>query len=558
MGNGGEYNTMKKYQEILIGVILWGVLPISLYADGSTKTLSNLFNLNLPKGKTISRRNCTIYRLTAGKPLVTSETEGAGCIQRIMIHSRESMGEPEKSRNTIIRIYFDHEPVPYVECPLHNFFGLMRARKVGAKEGPKAPADEQWMTVNTPFVSIQQHNSPTMFMPMPFAKHMKIELEGEEPASGYYQVDWSEYPGQQMQEKRRFCARWRRENPTKRYDQGYLMLDADGPGQLIGFFYYVNLLRSRFVARWSHGGAENIYIDGQTAYPQYLRGSGGECTFGAGWGGADYQANSNLYADMPYYVTEVTEWPNQREGKPFNGSEKDLTVVRNQRLIGYRFFVPDGVYFDKSIRLKFGCFDHDITSTVYWYSEVPVRSFFKLPGNAVRSENSPAPLPRGSYDIPKETSGEWWTIGPFDHERKDLSELPFDAKQSIDSKQWKKWHEIDGFVNFNEPLPHYSDSCPLVRTHKGYAFGRSVIHSPRDTEATITFGYLNDGKIWLNGEDLTTTEHSHWRSESIDVKLRKGKNEVIVRLSNAGEYGMWTMAFNVRLPDGTLLRPECE
>jgi len=132
----------------------------------------------------------------------------------------------------------------------------------------------------------------------------------------------------------------------------------------------------------------------------------------------------------------------------------------------------------------------------------------------------------------------------------------------MDIYRGEKWDEIDGFVNFNEPLPHYSDSCPLVLTHKGYAFGRSVIHSPQDTEATITFGYLNDGKIWLNGEDLTTTEHNHFRSESIDVKLRKGKNEVIVRLTNGGvdggEFGMWTMAFNVRLPDGTLLRPECE
>ena len=38
------------------------------------------------------------------------------------------------------------------------------------------------------------------------------------------------------------------------------MLDADGPGQLLGFVYGARLLDD--IDRWSHGGAENIYLDG--------------------------------------------------------------------------------------------------------------------------------------------------------------------------------------------------------------------------------------------------------------------------------------------------------
>ena len=37
----------------------------------------------------------------------------------------------------------------------------------------------------------------------------------------------------------RFCARWRREMPTVRYGEDFLMLDADGPRQLLGFVYGV-------------------------------------------------------------------------------------------------------------------------------------------------------------------------------------------------------------------------------------------------------------------------------------------------------------------------------
>jgi hypothetical protein len=42
-------------------------------------------------------------------------------------------------------------------------------------------------------------------------------------------------------------------------------------------FYGVRLIDS--VDRWSHGGAENIHIDGLGEQPAFLRGIGGEDTF---------------------------------------------------------------------------------------------------------------------------------------------------------------------------------------------------------------------------------------------------------------------------------------
>jgi len=117
------------------------------------------------------------------------------------------------------------------------------------------------------------------------------------------QIDWHRYPDQALEEPMRFSAQWRRELPTKRYDEDYLMLDADGPGRLLGFFYGVRLMDDQ--DRWSHGGGDNIYIDGEGEHLAYLRGIGGEDTFGTGYGGALHTPpETNLYQGMPYYVHE--------------------------------------------------------------------------------------------------------------------------------------------------------------------------------------------------------------------------------------------------------------
>ncbi len=162
----------------------------------------------------------------------------------------------------------------------------------------------------------------------------------------YFQLDWQRYPGAEMKEPRRFCASWRREMPTPRYGENFLMLDADGPGQLIGFFYGVRLIDN--TDRWSHGGAENIYLDGLGAHPAYIRGIGGEDTFGTSYGGVQHPPESHLYTGIPYYKTE------------------DIGETRGaQRLSAYRFFVHDAIRWQESVHMRFGTMENDICATVY-------------------------------------------------------------------------------------------------------------------------------------------------------------------------------------------------
>jgi hypothetical protein len=114
-----------------------------------------------------------------------------------------------------------------------------------------------WYPVNTALLSVQAKSAYNCYFPMPFAKSARVEFEvGDRPQAVYCQVDWHRYPDQPLREKRRFCARWRREFPTQRYGEDFFMLDADGPGQLVGFVYGVRLIDN--TDRWSHGGSDNI------------------------------------------------------------------------------------------------------------------------------------------------------------------------------------------------------------------------------------------------------------------------------------------------------------
>ncbi|MCH2374212.1 MAG: DUF2961 domain-containing protein, partial [Planctomycetes bacterium] len=298
---------------------------------------SDGLDLQLPKSG-VSRRTSLATTLPPRTTRTFAELKGPGCIRHIWASHR--LRQEHSSRNSIIRIYFDGDPVPYVEAPSGDFFGVMHG--------------EPWYPVNTQFLSVQDAISYNCYFRMPFAKSARVEFEsGDESQVVYCMVDWQEFPGQEMKETRRFCARWRREFPAPRFGENFLMFDADGPGQLLGFVFGLRLTDDR--DRWSHGGADNIYIDGDGDYPSYIRGIGGEDTFGTSDGGSTHRPTTHLVASMPLY-------------KQYDdGKARPAKVIT-----GYRWYHNDPVEFQKSIHMRFGSMSNDICTTVYWYQEKPV------------------------------------------------------------------------------------------------------------------------------------------------------------------------------------------
>ena len=495
------------------------------------------FNLNLPTTPVSDHVSIT-KSIAAGQTVDYAKLEGPGCIKRIWITLSRPAGsgrsvDPDakparlwQNRKIILRIYFDDSKMPHVEAPLGDFFGVMHGL--------------DYYPINTPFISVKEHNGYECYFEMPFAKSARIEIANAPDAgnSFYLQVAWHRYPDQQLTEKRRFCAQWRREMPTARYGNDYLILDSDGPGQLIGYFYGVRLIDS--VDRWSHGGAENIYIDGLGDQPAYLRGIGGEDAFATSYGGVLHRPETHLYDGIPYYMSEDT------------GEARSA-----QRLVGYRFFVTDSIHFRSSLRFQFGSMENDIASMVYWYQEGAPRRFVNMPDWPKMLPG--AELKAGAVDLPLPDHGSW-SLGPvLDNEKSAAVRQalqPIDANQTKSTAAWKTQPTIHGFVDFNHM---HRPGTRGVATHhqKKAAEATTLLTAASKTSAKIRLAW--DGHLVLRVNDTATDlgTHSAFRQHTVEVPLQAGQNRVSVILSNdtGTNHGGWAFAFRATTPDGSILVP---
>ncbi len=512
--------------------------------------------LLLPKVAVPDRVSINI-NLQPGESFTGARLDGPGCIRHLFVVSGghpNAVHTPKdryaKSRKVVIRIYFDDNPVPFVESPVGDFFGVMHG--------------QDWYPIDNHYLSIKAWNGYNCYFPMPFAHSARIEFESsDEQNYVILEADWDRYPQQEMSEPRRFCARWRREMPTQRYGEDFLMLDADGPGQLLGFVYGVRLLDD--TDRWSHGGADNIYLDGEGPHPAYLRGIGGEDTFGEGYGGALHPPETHHYAAMPYYVHE------------------DVVQARvAHRVVGYRFFEHDAIPFQESIHMRFGSMSNDICSTVYWYQQHPVRPFFRMPEwtQLLPGEE----LPRDTCDLPLPTSGGWWLCGPFGNDDDWAMKSPlaaeeaFSPDQSYDGRheqdsawltegsrelgrdvaRWIKRSALHGFVDFNHVFRPFA--WGVGKTHPGVAIARGILDVEAETSTSLKLSWDDHLVLSVNGVRTDLGTHHAFRTQTVQAPLKAGVNTIVLKLSNAlgSNHGGWAFAFQATTAAGDRLVPTAE
>lgn len=512
----------------LTALCSWSFAARSFAAEGAEAAASSAppaagfydWGLKLPARGVPRRIEQGGIRVPIGKRQTLADLEGPGCLRRFWLTG------VQPGRAYVLRIYFDDATTPHVEAPLSDFFGVMH-NLAGFYEPYR---------LNTPFLAVKPKNGFTSYFPMPFAKRARIELEREDVPGVvdnsdviYYTLDFHEY-AEPLVEPLRFCARWRREAPVRDYADDFLMADIDGPGRLVGFFHSIDMLQSRFQMRWSHAGADNIYIDGDGPRPAFLRGIGGEDTFGTSFGGNEYIPGTSLFSDMPYYI------------------QKDDQGDK-QKLVGYRFFAADAITFEKSLHLRFGSRAHDDATIVYWYSAAPVRPYYRLPPAKQRVPGSE--VRRGEYDLALPDTGRWQIAGPLD-----LTAMPTSPERN-----WLDADAIRGFVEFNHALrpdPSNKNSPTLVDVA---ADARCVLESPTATTAKLTLGW--DDRLTLHVNDdppRDLGEQPYLRGRTIDVPLKPGANHVLVRLTNTTGLtrGAWNFSFSARAADGTVLVPRRE
>lgn len=298
-----------------------------------------------------------------GQTLTLCEIEGPGRIVRIWM-TTPVINQPGVLRDAVLRIFWDDEEHPSVECPLGDFFG--------ASFGRPRPFSGGRLAI--------QGGAYACFFEMPFRRRALIQVENQAERRlrflffhiGFYQQDLPEGPLQT------FHASWRRQRPTVR-GQPFRALEAQGRGRVVGLHLDMqNLawwlkppLRSVFFPRGLGlgmlEGPERICIDGE-AEPSIV-GTGAEDFFLGGW----------------YF-----------RGGPFHTPTHGVTFrsFLQGRVSAYRMLEHDPIPFDEAVELEFvhGTDNNtvsDYTAVAYWYQSEPHQRFPALPP---RAQRRPAPV----------------------------------------------------------------------------------------------------------------------------------------------------------------------
>ncbi len=288
----------------------------------------------------------------AGAVFTVAEIQGPGAIQSLWVGGTAAR---DHGRLAILRLYWDGQTQPSVECPLGDFF---------------TAGWEGFAQVNSLMVATNPNRGLNCFWEMPFRKSCRITLENlhSQPVSLYYQVNYAltEVPDDAAY----FHAQFRRVNPLP-YRQVYTILDGvRGAGQYVGTYLAVGVNNRG----WWGEGEIKFYLDGDKDFPT-ICGTGTEDYFG---GSYNWDVNGQ-------YTTYST---------PFLGMHQvirpDGTYQSQQRFGMYRWHVRDPIRFTQDLRVtiqdlgwrpdgRYLPLQDDISSVAYWYQTLPTATFPSLP-----------------------------------------------------------------------------------------------------------------------------------------------------------------------------------
>jgi hypothetical protein len=288
-----------------------------------------------------------------GETFTFVEIEGAGAIQSIWIGGMNSE-EKISPRFLILRMYWDDQPIPSVECTLGDFF----ASGLGG-----------FAQLSSVPVAVNPNRGVNCYWEMPFRKSCRMTLENfsEETFLFYYQVNYSltEVP----EDTAYFHAQFRRVNPIP-YKSIYTILDGvQGTGQYVGTYLAVGVTNNG----WWGEGEIKFYLDGDDEFPT-ICGTGTEDYFGGSFG----------WVVKGQYVPFTT---------PFLGVHQvirpDGTYQSQQRFGMYRWHIMDPIRFEQDLRVTihalgwarrgFLPLQCDMASVAYWYQTLPTAPFPALP-----------------------------------------------------------------------------------------------------------------------------------------------------------------------------------
>ena len=291
-------------------------------------------------------------RIAAHETFTMADIEGQGAIQQIWLTP-----SGRSWRFFILRIYWDDQEQPSVECPVGDFFGMGWG---------------QYAQISSLPVCVNPGSAFNCYWEMPFRKRCRMTMENisNEDMTLYYQVNYTltDVP----EDCAYFHAQFRRVNPLP-YKDVYTILDGvKGHGQYVGtaLCWGVNN------CGWWGEGEIKFYMDGDGEFPT-ICGTGTEDYF---CGSYNFE-NRETHQYQPFTT-------------PYAGLHQVIRpdgVYRSQQRFGlYRWHIMDPIRFEQDLKVtiqalgwreggRYLPLQDDIASVAFWYQTLPTAPFPALP-----------------------------------------------------------------------------------------------------------------------------------------------------------------------------------
>ena len=292
-------------------------------------------------------------KIKAQETLTLADIKGSGAIQQIWMTPNT-----QNWRFLILRVYWDGQEQPSVECPVGDFFACGWGR---------------YAQVSSLAVCVNPARAFNCYWEMPFRKSCKMTFTNisDEEVVLYYQINYTltDVP----EDAACFHAQFRRANPLP-YKSIYTILDG-----VKGWGHYVGTYMAWGVNNcgWWGEGEIKFFMDGDKEFPT-IAGTGtedyfcGSYNFDLGRENGGYREFTTPYAGLAQVI------------------RPDGLYQSQQRFGLYRWHIVDPIRFEKDLKVtiqslgwryggKYLPNQDDMASVAYWYQTLPTAPFPKLP-----------------------------------------------------------------------------------------------------------------------------------------------------------------------------------
>ncbi len=305
---------------------------------------------NRPVRLGVGRKGSPARSVKPGEEVQLCDIQGPGTIRHIWMTTAQ---EPVNQRAMIIRVWWDDQQHPSIECPIGDFFGF---------------AHGKIMPYQSAVHSVGSTGGRNIWLPMPFAKRVKMTFlnEGKQDVPLFYQIDYT-IGDQHPADFGRLHVLFRRENPTTEKQDFELLPLRKNKGRFIGS---VIGIRNLHPEQWWGEGEIKVFMDGDKDFPT-ICGTGSEDYVGLAWG---IQQTPFLYNGCSL------DQKDNATGKVFVSM--------------YRWHLPDPIAWQQEARItiqqiawKDGLAEtqDDWSCATFWYEPLPSAPLPELPNVAART-----------------------------------------------------------------------------------------------------------------------------------------------------------------------------